>query len=68
MAAPKLTPQDLAKLYSKSENTAEKESILQDKKYIEAMKNRLDKLLQNPIMAKKAALIIENMINHKQKK
>lgn len=68
MAAPKLTPQDLAKLYSKSENKAVNDSNLQDKKYIETIKNRLDTLLQDPVMAKKAALIIENMIHNKQKK
>lgn len=68
MAAPKLNPQDLAKLYSKSENKAVNDQNLQDKKYIETLKNRLDTLLQDPKMAKKAALIIENMINNKQKK
>lgn len=68
MAAPKLNPQDLAKLYSKSENKAVNDQNLLDKKYIETLKNRLDTLLQDPKMAKKAALIIENMINKKQKK
>ncbi len=68
MAAPKLSPKDLAKLYSKSENKAVTDSNLQDKKYIETLKNRLDTLLQDPKMAKKAALIIENMIHNKQKK
>lgn len=68
MAAPKLTPSDLAKLYSKSENKAVTDSNLQDKKYIETLKNRLDTLLQDPKMAKKAALIIEKMIHNKQKK
>ena len=68
MAAPKLSPKDLEKLYSKSENKAVTDSNLQDKKYIETLKNRLDTLLQDPKMAKKAALIIENMIHNKQKK
>ncbi len=67
MAAPKLNPNDLAKLYSKSESATQNQN-LQDKKYIETIKNRLDSLLQDPKMAKKAALIIEKMINDKQKK
>ncbi len=68
MAAPKLNPKDLSKLYStKSENAVQNQN-LQDKKYIETVKDRLETLLQDPRMAKKAALIIEKMIHDKQNK
>ena len=67
MGAPKYNAKDLKNLFSQSESATQKQN-LQDKKYIETIKNRLDSLLQDPKMAKKAALIIEKMINDKQKK
>lgn len=48
---------------SKQQNT------LQDKRSIEAYLKKISELLQNdPNMQKKAALILENMINQKKKK
>ena len=66
MGAPKLTPKDLTNLYKIG---AEKtESNLQDKRYIEALKIRLNQILQDPIKVKQAALIIELMMRENPKK
>jgi len=62
MAAPKIKPSDLAKLFPEGEN-----SPLQQKKLIEALRQRLNEKLQDPKMAKKAALILESWINQKRK-
>lgn len=61
MAAPKINPKDLAKLFPE-----DKDQPLQQKKLIEALKQRLNEKLQDPKMAKKAALILENWINKKR--
>lgn len=62
MAAPKIKPSDLAKLFPEG-----KTSPLQQKKLIEALRQRLNEKLQDPKMAKKAALILESWINQKRK-
>lgn len=62
MAAPKINPQDLVKLCPDG-----KDQALQDKKLIEALKSRLNQKLQEPQMAKKAALILEAWIRQKPK-
>jgi len=62
MAALKINPQDLSKLYPGG-----KDQALQDKKLIEALKSRLNQKLQEPHMAKKAALILEAWIRQKPK-
>jgi hypothetical protein len=62
MAALKINPQDLAKLFSDG-----KDQALQDKKLIEALRSRLNQKLQEPQMAKKAALILEAWIHQKSK-
>jgi hypothetical protein len=61
MAAPKIKPSELKTLFSEG-----KDQSIQDKKFIEAIKNRLNEKLQDPKLAKKAALILENWI-HKKK-
>ena len=61
MAAPKIKPSELKPLFSEG-----KDQSIQDKKFIEAIKNRLNEKLQDPKLAKKAALILENWI-HKNK-
>ena len=60
MAAPKIKPSELKILFSE-----EKDQSLQDKKFIEAIKNRLNEKLQDPKLAKKAALILESWIHKK---
>jgi hypothetical protein len=62
MAAPKIKPSDLAKLFPEGET-----STLHQKKLIEALRQRLNEKLQDPRMAKKAALILESWINQKRK-
>jgi len=62
MAAPKIKPSDLAKLFPEGET-----SPLQQNKLIEALRQRLNEKLQDPKMAKKAALILESWINQKRK-
>ena len=62
MAAIKIKPTELAKLFSDG-----KDQTLQDKKLIEALKKRLNEKLQDPKLAKKAALILESWINQKPK-
>ena len=62
MAALKINPQDLAKLFPDG-----KDQALQDKKLIEALRSRLNQKLQEPQMAKKAALILEAWIHQKPK-
>ena len=54
MAALKITPTDL-------------DQALKDKRLIEAIRNRLNEKLQDPKLAKKAALILETWINQKTK-
>jgi hypothetical protein len=61
MGAPKLKPSELKSLFPE-----EKDKSLQDKKFIEALKNRLNEKLQNPVYAKKAALILSDWINRKK--
>lgn len=61
MAALKFKPSDLAKLYPEN-----KDQSLQDKKLIEALRQRLNEKLQDPQMAKKAALIVESWIHKKR--
>jgi hypothetical protein len=59
MAAPKIRATDLAKLYQSGDQTKN----LQDKQTVESLKTRLnDKILRDPKLAKKAALIIEQWI------
>lgn len=60
MAAPKIKPSELKILFSEG-----KDQSLQDKKFIEAIKNRLNEKLQDPKLAKKAALILESWIHKK---
>lgn len=62
MAALKIKPKDLATLFPEGDNQA-----LQDKKLIETLRSRLNEKLQDPKMAKKAALILEAWINPKRK-
>lgn len=46
-----------------------KETPLHDKKKVEALRERLNKLIQSdPILQKKAALIIEEWLNTKTKR
>lgn len=61
MAAPKLKAADLAKLFQ-----PDREQSLQDKRLIEALRQRLNEKLQDPQMARKAALILESWINKKR--
>ena len=63
MAAPKLTPEQLKRLYQDANN-----SPLQEKKSVESLIKRLnDKIQNDPGMSKKAALIIENWLKKKPK-
>lgn len=62
MAAPKIKPTDLARLFPDGSD-----QTLQHKKLIEALKQRLNEKLSDPKMAKKAALILENWIQQKPK-
>lgn len=62
MAALKIKTSDMAKLYPDG-----KDQALQEKKLIEALRQRLNEKLQDPKMAKKAALILESWINKKPK-
>lgn len=62
MAAPKIKPSELAKLFPDGSD-----QTLQQKKLIEALKQRLNEKLTDPKMAKKAALILESWINQKRK-
>jgi hypothetical protein len=63
MAAPRIKPSDLAKLYQK-DNTPSRN--LQDKNIVESLIKRLnDKIMTDPKNAKKAALIIENWLKKK---
>jgi hypothetical protein len=61
MAAPKLKPADLASLFQ-----PDREQSLQDKRLIEALRQRLNEKLQDPKEARKAALILESWINKKR--
>jgi hypothetical protein len=48
---------------------SKKDSALQDKQRVESLKTRLNELiLQDPKMAKKAALILESWLQQKSKK
>jgi hypothetical protein len=60
MAALKIKPTDLGKLFPDG-----KDEALQNKKLIEALRQRLNDKLQDPKMAKKAAMILESWINQK---
>ena len=62
MAAPKIKPADLTRLYSE-----EKDQNLQDKKLIESLKRRLNEKLSDPQVARKAALILASWINQKKR-
>lgn len=62
MGEPKIKLSELGKLL-----TDGKDKNLQDKKLIEALCKRLSEKLQDPKMAKKAALILESWIHKKSK-
>ncbi len=62
MGEPKIKLSELGKLF-----TDGKDKNLQDKKLIEALRKRLNEKLQDPKMAKKAALILESWIHKKSK-
>lgn len=63
MAAPKIKPASLAKLYQESNSSSKN---LHDKKIVESLIERLnDKIIRDPKTAKKAALIIENWLKKK---
>ena len=48
---------------------SDKETPLHDKKKVEALKERLNKLIQSdPVVQKKAALILEEWLNKKTKR
>ncbi len=65
MGAPKYSSSELQKLYQEKQKEA---TNLQDKKMIEALKQRLNNKIQNsPELQKKAALIIEQWLNKKKK-
>ncbi len=65
MAAPKLTPSQLAKLFA----SGEKEKNLHDKRIVESLRERLNETLQkNPAKVKKAASILEDWLKQKPKK
>lgn len=66
MGAPKLTPKDLINLYKNGGDKTE--TNLQDKRYVEALKIRLNQILQDPKKVKHAALIIELMMRENPKK
>lgn len=57
MAAPKVKPSEYAKLFQKDSD---------DKKLIEALRQRLNEKLADPKNAKKAALILETWLNQKR--
>lgn len=61
MAAPKIKPTELAKLFESG-----RDQSLQDKKYIEALRQRLNEKLEDPKAAKKAAMILSSWINQKR--
>lgn len=64
MAAPKLSPKQLASLYP---DKTQESPNLRDKKIIEALRMRLnDKIANDPKMCKKAALILEQWIHQKK--
>lgn len=66
MGAPKYSSSELQKLYQEKQKET---TNLQDKKSIEALKQRLnDKILNSPELQKKAAQILEMWINKKTKK
>lgn len=59
MAAPKIRPSDFAKLYQEVDKT----KTLQEKKTVESLIERLNgKIQKDPILQKKAALIIEEWL------
>ena len=62
MAALKIKPTELAKLFPDG-----KDQTSNDKKLIEALRSRLNEILQDEKMAKKAAMILESWINPKHK-
>lgn len=65
MAAPKLTPDRLRKLFQEEEE----ERNQRDKKQVEALRSRLqERLTKDPGACKKAAIILESWINKKPKK
>ncbi len=65
MAAPKIKPTQLSKLYS----SGEQQSSLHDKKIIESLRERLnEKIQKDPTLQKKAALIIESWLKKSPKK
>lgn len=64
MAAPKIKPSSLSKLYSTEANSSSKN--LHDKKIVESLIERLnDQIQKDPKLAKKSALIIENWLKKK---
>ena len=62
MAAFKIKPKDLAILFPEG-----KDQTSNDKKLIEALRSRLNEMLEDEKMAKKAAMILEFWINPKRK-
>ncbi len=68
MAAPKFKPADLSRLYAARSEDNGKDQTLHDKKLIEALKERLNERLKNPLEARKAAIILESWINTKKNK
>ncbi len=62
MAAPKIKPSELASLFKKGPD-----QTAQDKKLIEALRQRLNEKLQDPKLARKAALILESWIHQNRK-
>lgn len=68
MAAPKLTPDGLRKLFQEEEEEEEEERNQRDKKQVEALRSRLqERLTKDPGACKKAAVILESWINKKPK-
>jgi len=61
MGAPKLKPSELKSLFPE-----EKDQSLENKFFIEARKNRLNEKLKDPLIAKKAALILSDWINKRK--
>jgi hypothetical protein len=68
MAAPKFKPANLGRLYAAHPEADGKDQTLHDKKLIEALKERLNERLKNPLEARKAAIILESWINTKKNK
>jgi len=63
MAAPKIRPSSLGKLYQETNSSSRN---LHDKKIVESLIERLnEKIMRDPKTAKKAALIIENWLKKK---